>query len=148
DVPGQKAETNFDAIEWAQGIIDDHPGVATIVTTHVFEGTKHGPPNNPYLRGFGHNSQLEIFDKSLKDNSQIFMVLSGHTSEDSHQIKMNSSGKPVLQMVTDYNKWLGTAGDGFLRLIELDEDAGEVRVQTYSPYLDQYRTTSNGQFTL
>lgn len=147
DVPGQKQGVNFDAIEWAQGIIDAHPNMATIVTTHVFEGTKHGPPNNPYLNGFGHNSQIEIFDKLVKINSQIFMVLSGHTSEDSHQIKMNAVGKPVLQMVTDYNKWVGTAGDGFMRLLEIDENANEVRVKTYSPYLDAYRTNSNGQFT-
>jgi len=147
DVPGQKAGTNFDAIEWAQGIIDAHPGMATIVTTHVFEGTAHGPPNNPYLRGFGHNSQLEVFDKLVKNNSQIFMVLSGHTSQDTHQIKLNAAGQPVLQMVTDYNKWVGTAGDGYFRLVEVDETAGEVRVKTYSALLDQYRTNANGQFT-
>lgn len=146
DVPGNKTGTNFDAIAWAQSVLDDHPGMPTIVTTHVFEGSKHGPPKNPYFKGFGHNSQLEIFDKLIKGNSQIFMVLSGHTSEDTHQIKQNARGEPVLQMVTDYTKWLGQAGDGFFRLITIDESAGKVQIKTYSALLNKHRTDENSQF--
>src|SRR5690606_12970310 len=86
-------------------------------------------------------------DKLIKDNSQIFMVLSGHTSEDTHQVKYNAAGKPALQMVTDSNKWVGAGGDGYMRLMESDETAGEARVKTYSPLLDTYRSDSNGQFT-
>jgi hypothetical protein len=143
----------FDAIAWAQGIIDSHPGMPTIITTHVFEGTAHGPPGNPYTSGPGRNSQLEIFDKLVKDNSQIFMVLSGHTSQDTHQVKTNTAGLKVLQMVTDYNKVRANGGDGFFRLVELDEDAGEIRVKTYTPGVPQnptprYDTSANGQFTI
>ena len=146
DVPGDKQGTTFDAIAWAQKILKDHPNMPTIVVTHVFEGTKHGPPKNSYIRGFGHNSQLEIFEKLIKNNPQILMVLSGHTSEDTHQFKQNAIGQPVLQMVTDYNKWLGTAGDGFFRLLEIDEPAGKIRVKTYSALLNQSRTDPNSQF--
>lgn len=148
DVPGKKKGTNFDAIEWAQQLIDAHPGMATIVTTHVFEGSKFGPPKKAYLKGFGHNSQMEIFDKLIKNNPQIFMVLSGHTSEETHQVRKNSEGQPVLQMVTDYNKWLGHGGDGYFRRITIDEEAGKLLVQTYSALLDEYRTDGNGQFEL
>jgi hypothetical protein len=146
DVPGKKKGTNFDAIEWAQQVINDHPGMATIVTTHVFEGSKFGPPNKPYLKGFGHNSQKEIFDKLIKNNPQIFLVLSGHTSEETHRVRTNAEGQPVLQMVTDYNKWLGQAGDGFFRRITIDEQAGKLFIQTYSALLDEYRTDDNGGF--
>jgi hypothetical protein len=146
DVPGQKLGTGFDAIEWAQEVIDTNPGMATIITTHVFEGNAFGPPNNPYMARFGHNNQNEVFDKLVKDNSQIFMVLSGHTSEDTHRVRLNALGEPVLQMVTDYNKWLGTAGEGYLRLLEIDELSGQVRVKTYSALHDQFRTDANSQF--
>lgn len=148
DVPGKKEGTNFDAIEWAQGIMDDHRGIPTIITTHVFEGHKHAPPKRAYLQGFGHNSQLEIFDKLVKNNPQVFMILSGHTSEDTHQVKQNAQGQPVLQMVTDYNKWLGEGGDGYFRLIEIDEGAGELRVATYSAHLDKNRTDPKSQFVV
>ena len=161
DVPGHAVGSTpdpsevpaFDAIAWAQGIIDNHPGMPTIITTHVFEGTAHGPPGNPYTGGPGRNSQLEIFDKLVKDNSQVFMVLSGHTSQDTHQVKTNTAGLKVLQMVTDYNKVRPNGGDGFFRLVELDEDAGEIRVKTYTPGVPQnptprFDTSANGQFTI
>ena len=146
DIPGRKEGTNFNALDWAQQIIDQHQDLPTIIVTHVFEGSRAGPPNTAYLRGFGHNSQLEIFDALVKVNPQIIMVLSGHTSEDTHKVKLNGAGEPVLQMVTDYSKWVGTAGDGFFRLMEFDEAAGKVRVTTYSAFLDQHRTDANSRF--
>ncbi|MFT5905042.1 MAG: hypothetical protein ACI9E1_000632 [Cryomorphaceae bacterium] len=141
----------FDAIAWAQGIINAHPGMPTVITTHVFEGSKHGPPNKPYTKGPGRNSQIQIFDKLVKHNSQIFMVLSGHTSQDTHSVKTNAAGLKVLQMVTDYNKVRPNGGGGFFRLVEIDEDAGEVKVKTYTPGVPQnptprFDTSANGQF--
>ncbi|MFT5905041.1 MAG: hypothetical protein ACI9E1_000631, partial [Cryomorphaceae bacterium] len=103
--------------------------------------------------GPGRNSQLQIFDKLVKNNPQIFMVLSGHTSQDSHAVKQNAAGLDVLQMVTDYNKVRANGGDGFFRLVELDEDVGEIRVKTYTPGVPQnptprFDTSANGQFTV
>jgi hypothetical protein len=143
----------FDAIAWAQAIIDAQPGMPTIITTHVFEGSKYGPPNKPGTAGPGRNSQLQIFDKLVKDNPQIFMVLSGHTSQDTHSVKTNAAGLKVLQMVTDYNKVRANGGDGFFRLVEFDEDEGEIRVKTYTPGVPQnpkprFDTSANGQFTV
>jgi hypothetical protein len=161
DTPGHKPGSTpasgdipvFDAIAWAQGVIDANPGKPTVISTHVFEGTAHGPPSNPWTAGPGRNSQLQIFDKLVKDNSQVFMVLSGHTSQNTHQVKQNTAGLPVLQMVTDFTKVLPNGGDGFMRLVELDEDAGEIRVKTFTPGVPQnpaprYRTNSNDEFTL
>lgn len=161
DIPGHEPGATpdpgdipaFDAIAWAQSVIDANPGMPTMISTHVFEGTAHGPPNNPYTPGPGRNSQLQIFDKLIDDNPQIFMVNSGHTSQDTHQVKTNAAGYPVLQMSTDYNKVLPHGGDGFMRLIEIDEDAGELRIKTYTPGVPQnpaerYITDSDGQFTV
>ena len=52
DVPGHPVGSSppaedipaFDAIAWAQQVIDAHPGKPTIISTHVFEGTREGPP--------------------------------------------------------------------------------------------------------
>ena len=164
DAPGHAPGANpdpgdipaFDAIAWAWEVLEQHPGMPTILTTHVFEGSRFGPPGNPWQEGPGRNSQLEIFDKLVNGNPQIFMVLSGHTSEDTHQVKNNAAGQPVLQMVTDYNKWLPNGGNGYMRLVEIDEDAGEIRVQTYTPGIpdydpptpEGYRTNANGEFTI
>jgi hypothetical protein len=56
-------------------------------------------------------------------------------------------------MLADY-QWLhsGTpddrGGGGFLRMLEFDYGQKQIRVQTYSPYLDQYMTDDANQFTL
>jgi hypothetical protein len=72
--------------------------------------------------------------------------LSGHTSEETHRVRKSRDGQPVLQLTTDYNKWLGAAGDGYFRLVEIDEAASKLRVRTYSAKLDHYRTNADGEF--
>ncbi|MEM8944826.1 MAG: hypothetical protein AAGD11_06545 [Planctomycetota bacterium] len=160
DVPGHQPGSMpnladvpaFDAVAWAQSVINANPGMPTIINTHVFEGTRGGAPNNPNWSGPGRNSQLEIFDKLVADNTQVFMVLSGHTTQDTHRIRLNSAGLPVLQMVTDFS-FNSFGGGGFMRLIELDESNSELRVQTFSPGIPQrpdpeYRTGWPNEFTL
>jgi hypothetical protein len=144
DVPGGTNTTTggtptFDVIAWAQGVIDAHPEMPTIIQTHIFEGSQFGPPCNSYYTiAKGRNSQVSIFDKLIKNNSQVFLVLSGHTHEDTHRYQVNAAGLPVLQMATDYTDATKTGGNtgGYFRRIELDESAGQVRVMTYSATAD------------
>ena len=49
-------------------------------------------------------------------------------------------------MVTDFSKWVGVAGDGFFRLVEIDEAAAKIRVKTFSAFLNQSRSDTSGQF--
>jgi hypothetical protein len=37
-------------------------------------------------------------------------------------------------------------GEGFLRLIEFRKGSGEVRVRTYSPWLDEYKEDPANEF--
>jgi len=39
-------------------------------------------------------------------------------------------------------------GSGYLRLLEFDYRKKEIRVRTYSPYLNRYITDDTNQFTL
>jgi hypothetical protein len=138
-----------DTIAWAQGVIDANPGLPTIISTHVFEGTAHGPPNNPYLSGPGRNSANAIWDKLIKDNSQIFMVLGGHTGQQQRQTRTNTAGESVFTIVQDYaGSDGGGSPAGYLRLYEFDEENGMIHVTTYSPTLDTYLTGSTHEFDL
>ena len=144
-----QADIPDDTIAWAQGIIDAHPGMPTILSTHVFEGTSFGPPNNPYIAGSGRNSANAIWDKLIKDNSQIFMVLSGHTGQQQHQTRTNTAGEPVFTIVQDYaGSDVGGSPAGYLRLYEFDEAHSRIRVTTYSPTLDTFLTGATHQFDL
>ena len=161
DVPGHKKDSKvleedrpkFDAIQWAQGVLDQHHKMPTVITTHVFEGKKYGPPNRPYSKGPGRNSQIQIFEKLVRNNPQVFLVLSGHTSEDSHQVKTNDAGYKVLQLVTDYNKVLPHGGGGYMRLIKIDESKETLAVKTFTPGIPQdpepkYRKGPKSEFTV
>lgn len=59
----------------------------------------------------------------------------------------------VCWWLSDY-QWLRTGaanhtGDsGYLRLLEFDYAKKEIRVQTYSPYLDEFMTDDANQFTV
>src|SRR5581483_6065527 len=52
---------------WAQKIIEQNPGVPTIVSTHDYQNTHKRDPNGE-----------AIWNGLVKQNPQIFMVLSGH----------------------------------------------------------------------
>ena len=57
----------------------------------------------------------------------------------------NAFGQPVLELGADYQSRTN-GGDGWLRLLEIDTRAGEVRVQTYSPTLNQYERDADSEF--
>ncbi len=136
-------------IAWAQGIIDANSGMPTMISTHVFEGTQHGPPNNPYLSGPGRNSANQVWDKLIKDNAQIFMVLNGHTGQQVRQTRTNTAGKSVFTISQDYAGFdTGGANSGYVRLYEFDEANSVIHVKTYSATLDNYLTSSAHQFDL
>ena len=117
-------------LAWAQGVIDAHPGVKTIVTTHSFlsGGAKQdvyaagryyseynsslGWPNGGRYQIPG-NSGQDIWDKFIKVNDEIFMVFSGHTGGQHTRIEQNASGKDVIMMLFDRtHRRLSTDGDG------------------------------------
>jgi hypothetical protein len=50
--------------------------------------------------------------------------------------------------LSDY-QWLDdSGGSGYLRVLQFDYGQKQIRVQTYSPYLDQFMTDDANQFTL
>jgi hypothetical protein len=80
-------------------------------------------------------------------------VFCGHDNGAARLTSFRADGSRVHQMLSDY-QWLhsGTAddrgGSGFLRVLEFDYNQREIRVQTYSPHLDEFMTDDANQFTL
>jgi hypothetical protein len=132
-------------VTWAQSVLDDHPGLPTIVTTHSYlndstkKRTTTSTDTGPSMSG------EELWQTFVRPNSQIFMVLNGHFSGEYHQTSINAAGKPVYEMVADYQS-RDEGGGGFLRLITFDPDAGRIRVRSYSPLSNTFETDSNSQF--
>ena len=124
------------SLSWARSVLNANPDVPTIVTTH------------DYLSPFGGRtgSGDAIFYDLIDDNSQVFMVLSGHNPGEGHQTVVNADGFDVFEMVANYQR-RPQGGEGWMQLIEFDPANDQINVKTYSPSLDEFQVTRNSEFT-
>lgn len=173
---GLELEPSDAALAWAQGVIDANPGLPTIVTTHeylcfAYDYTSPGTAwrlEDTYRLGYDRNTPQELWDEFLSKNQQIFMVLCGHNYNgadlgESARTDLNDAGYKVYQLLSDYQGrteiWdqLGVdrsvyktnrGGDGWLRLMEFDFEAGKIYVSTYSTELGRYETDPDSLFEI
>ncbi len=135
------------AVAWSESVLDAHPNIPTIVTTHAYQRDDIGRAPSP---DFGGNAGEQIWKKLIRSNPQIFMVLNGHFHKgdgERHQISLNDAGQEVYEIMADYQRY-PNGGEGYLRLLQFDPSANQIRVQTYSPKLDQFVVDEDSEFTL
>ena len=127
--PGQ-----VDLLVWAQGIINDHPGIPTIISTH------------DYLKSNGTRSTAgeSLWFWLVKPNPLVVAVLCGHVNvspgDTAQRTDVNDVGETVLQVLCDYQS-LGGTGNGFFGKMRFDSGSsavGSVTFKAYSPRLDDY----------
>jgi hypothetical protein len=144
-----------DVIEWARGVIEDHPGLPTIISTHDFLSPRGerfaGRMDLGLVDPDGNNSAEEIWEDFISPNDQIFMVLSGHQPGQARRVDANDFGHEVHQMLADF-QLRGQAGvdageplrqgigDGWHREMTfyLDGENPRIDVRTYSTHYDLY----------
>lgn len=124
------------SLSWAHSVLDANPTHPTIITTHEYSGI--GGRNLP---------GQTIFNSLVKENSQVFMVLSGHVLGEGQQTATNTAGQPVFELLANY-QGRANGGDGWMRLIEFDEANSQINVKTFSPTRDQFETDASSQFSL
>lgn len=129
-------------IAWAQGVIDTHEGMPTIVNTHDYIAVQTSSRS-----AYGNT----LWNSLVDGNSQIFMVLCGHShlgTEAWRQMSINDAGLPVYELHANYQD--SNLGDGYLRLYEFDEDSSAIHATTYSPYNTSvpYITDPENQFDI
>jgi len=111
-----------DVFGWAQGVINSHPGMPTIINTH------------DYLTLDSRSDSGDAIWETLVDpNTQVFAVLCGHNHGEYTQISTDAAGKPVFELLADFQEG-PNGGSGYLRLYQFDEANSAIHVQTYSPY--------------
>ncbi len=124
-------------LSWANAVLQSHPTRRAIVYAHHIVNT-----GNPAT--FGTQGQA-VYD-ALKNNPNLFLMLSGHVcSEGRRQDTFN--GQTVYSMLSDYQ--CDTAGgNGWLRILTFKPAQNQIVVETYSPWLNQYRTADSSSFTV
>ena len=155
------------AIAWAKEIIAAKPVLPIILTTHSFldgGGQLRGRDgmgrvvNGPNPT----NGAQEVFDKLVKDEDRIFLILCGHTFFKKHIAMKNAKGNHVHVelMCLHLNAGGGRIdpaelppespfrgemdkdrnGSGWLGLMIFDPDAKKIRWFTYSPVIGAWAT--------
>jgi hypothetical protein len=105
------------------------------------------------------NDGEEIYQKLILPNPNVRMVFCGHVLGDpsfgavGRLSDVRPDGTHIHQMLSDYQVILDSktgreSGLGYLRILELDSAKHEIRVRTYSPYLDRDLTLGDNNFTL
>ena len=138
-------EPSDDVLRWAQAVFNAYPQLPTIVSTHAYMWDWGRCPRAQH----GGNSGQQIWDKLIRHNPQVFMVLGGHyhyRQGERHQTSVNNAGFKVYEMLASF-QGLPNAGGGFMRIIQFLTDKNKIQIRTYSPITDQYMRDDNSEFT-
>ena len=136
-----------EALKWAAGIARQYPTHHIIVATHSYMRPDGRDTNTPESYNVSGNSGEQMWQKLIRQQPNIFFVVSGHVLGVGLQTSVNDAGHKVLEMLTDY-QGLEKGGDGWLRIITIDAAAHEIRVKTYSPTLRQTNEAPKETFSL
>lgn len=126
-------DVDKEAIVWMNKVLSRYSDRTAILVFHE------------YLEEDGKRSHKgnELFDKVVIPNKNVVAVLCGHYHSSEvliNEIDDNSDGvndRSVYQILADYQK-APNGGNGFIRLLHIDEETNSIDVQTYSPYVDKY----------
>jgi len=128
-----------EVLTWAHGVLAANPDRLGIVVSHTI--MNHG------LQASWTSQGLLIYE-ALKDLPNLILMACGHLGEEGRRTDVYQ-GHPVTSMLSDY-QFRSYNGSAWLRILEFAPAANQVRVRTYSPWLDQWETDadSSSQFTL
>lgn len=129
-------DANAETLTWAHGIVQAHPELPAIVTTHRYLNIDGNlvPEKN------------RIWETLVRQNPRVFMVLCGHFHGEAQRLALNAAGGKVIQILADY-QGDPNGGDGFLRQIVFKPEEGRIQVRSYSTSLKTFRTGLNSEFS-
>ena len=152
-------------LNWASSVIEKYPNHSVIINTHSYmysDSTRQGPGDNwrPQAYGVGKdkgdssvNDGEQIWDKLVKDHSNVRFVFSGHVLNTGvgTLVSINSKGFPVYQMLANYQEGVTGSvkgGNGWLRIVDMNYKKKTLNVSTYSPYINKYKEEPAQQFII
>jgi hypothetical protein len=150
-------------LEWASGIASRFAALPAIVVTHAYlaaDDSRLDHVDRPDQRWNPHrylddstvgsvNDGEEIWRKLVSRNSNILFVLCGHDLGDGvgRLTSVRQDGTIVHQLLANYQTQ-SLGGGGYLRIMRFAPSRRSVRVTTYSPYWNQFKSDPDNDFTL
>ncbi len=136
-----------ETLDWAAEVTKQYPDHRVIVATHCYMRPTQRDTGCATAYKIAGNSGEQIWQKFVRKQPNIFLVVSGHVLGVGLQTSVNDAGGKVLEMLTDY-QGLPNGGDGWLRSLQFVPDENKIHVRTYSPLLDQDNKAPEETFTL
>jgi hypothetical protein len=148
-----------DVMCWANKILREHPERRAIVSTHCYQATGGGHDDcnreSSKIKLTGHTGATgdALWNELIRQNPNVFLVVSGHVPESEHAMRDRETGgyatattrDTVHEVLTDYQSERGTAalhlpvekrshehGNGWLRTLEFRRADRRVVVRTIS----------------
>lgn len=113
-------------LQWVQQVIDAHPRLPVILTTHDLVWADDA--GQAYLSDNGQR----LWDRLIRRNDQIFLTLNGHFWPPGRTVLTNDAGHPVHAHITNYqDRYYG--GAAMIRRYAFDLVRNVIDVQTLSP---------------
>jgi len=88
----------------------------------------------------------EAIYNAVKSYPNVFLMLCGHITDESRRID-NYNGSIIHSLRSDYQDRTN-GGNGWMRLMKFSPANNTIQVKTYSPWLNQFETDTNSQFTI
>jgi hypothetical protein len=131
-----------DVLAWTDQLLKDHRDRRAIITSHSLLCTVTACPSTLWAE-FSDQGQL-TYD-ALKDNDNLFLMLCGHAGDSYQQPRRSDTwnGHTIHTLMANYQRGEDCphrCGNGWLRLMTFSPADDEIHVQTYSPWLDEYRS--------
>lgn len=138
-------------MNWASGVIKDHPDHNVIITTHCYlfrDGTTldENDVAPPTKAGGGFNNGDHIWDKLVKKHKNIVLVVSGHDPYDNIVVKQakGNEGNLVTQILIDpQGVDLSDGSTGLVAMFHFSEDGKNIQVEYYSTIKKQFFKEEN-----
>ncbi|MFF3414504.1 LamG-like jellyroll fold domain-containing protein [Streptomyces sp. NPDC002698] len=114
-------------LRWAQGVLDAHPTLPAILTTHDIAWSDDD--GKAQLSDNG----KRLWDGLVRGNDQIFLALGGHYWPPGRTVLTNDDDNDVHVHITNYqDRYYG--GAGMIRTYSFDLARGVVDVETFAPW--------------
>lgn len=136
-----------ETLDWAADVTKRFPDHRVIVATHCYMRQKQRDTACATSYKIAGNSGEQIWQKLIRKQPNIFLVVSGHVLGVGLQTSVNDAGGKVLEMLTDY-QGLPNGGNGWLRSLQFVPGENKIHVKTYSPLLNQDNRDAKETFSL
>jgi hypothetical protein len=127
---------DIDELNWTKIILETYSDRKAIIISHSMLDNPTGDWTTP---------GLNIYN-TVKEHPNVFLMLCGHKHYEGRR-KDTYNGNIIYTLLADYQDY-PNGGNGWLRILKISPSLEIIKVKTYSPYLNQYKTDPESEFIL